>query len=442
MDTVDSKITSLLSERPWAVPDLRNILGVSATTLLRIVARHPEIISVGKARATMYAIPRNVRERGSHFPVYQITENGDVRRHGFLQALRGGGFWWAPASGKGIFYRHLPWFAQDLRPDGFVGRAFVHRLWQDLGLPERLSDWNDDHVLVALDRRGEDIVGDLLIGEESLSRYLALTRQTPMLRSQNEYPSLADLAMTGAPPGSSAGGEQPKFTVFVERDNSHYQMLVKFSPLTSTETGQRWSDLLICEHIALELLREIGIESAGTFIYQLSDRTFLEVVRFDRSGDFGRLPINSLGVIDDEFFGERDSWTAISSRLLESKLISAEDATTLKFLESFGDLIANTDRHFGNISLIPTNPERSKFRLAPAYDMLPIFYRPQNDSISTSEYRPAKALTAGNNAIDAARLFWERAMKDERISGSFRTVCRANLAEIERVAAGPRMLDK
>ena len=52
------------------------------------------------------------------------------------------------------------------------------------------------------------------------------------------------------------------------------------------------------------------------------------------------------------------------------KHISNEDAGNLARLNLFGSLIGNTDRHQGNISLIPLNEERSRFKLAPVYDML------------------------------------------------------------------------
>jgi hypothetical protein len=34
------------------------------------------------------------------------------------------------------------------------------------------------------------------------------------------------------------------------------------------------------------------------------------------------------------------------------KLLNTEDAQTLRLLEAYGVLIANTDRHYGNISLL------------------------------------------------------------------------------------------
>jgi hypothetical protein len=41
------------------------------------------------------------------------------------------------------------------QPDGFVGRAFARRQGAEPGLPQRLVDWNEEDVLIALARRFE-----------------------------------------------------------------------------------------------------------------------------------------------------------------------------------------------------------------------------------------------------------------------------------------------
>jgi len=53
--------------------------------------------------------------------------------------------------------------------------------------------------------------------------------------------------------------------------------------------------------------------------------------------------------------------------------LSAVDIQTLCLLDAFGALIANTDRHHGNVSLLP---DQHHWQLAPAYDMLPMYYAP------------------------------------------------------------------
>ena len=191
------------------------------------------MIALGKARATRYARPRDIRGLGDRFPVYRIDRNGDVSPFGHLQAVWGRHFWWESVSGvPSALFPGLPWLIQDMRPEGFVGRAFVNRTAHDLGLPMHLSDWNDDDVLIALARRGEECMGDLLVGDESLERYLRGAKEPlRIVHTPEEYTLLAQQAMDGDPAGSSAGGEQPKFTTPVERSGEQVQVQVLYQNL-------------------------------------------------------------------------------------------------------------------------------------------------------------------------------------------------------------------
>lgn len=427
--------------------NLRHELGeISPATLSRLVARlGGKVIVLGKARATRYARSRDIRGLGDRFPVYLIDRNGDVSPFGHLQAVWGRKFWWESESGvPSALFPGLPWFIQDMRPEGFVGRAFVHRTAHDLGLPMRLSDWNDDDVLIALARHGEECMGDLLVGDESLERYLRGAKEPPrIVHTPEEYTLLAQQAMDGDPAGSSAGGEQPKFTTLVEHSGEPVQVLVKFSPKMTTQEGLRWADLLVCEHLALEVVRDAGFAAAGSTLHQIGGRTFLEVERFDRCGHFGRSPMHSLAVIDDELYGRRDTWSAMADRLAATGRLTANDASALKWLSVFGSMIANTDQHFGNISLIPRDDRREKFHLAPAYDMLPMLYRPREGEANFPEFVPpvpnAGSLAHFDHALRYALVFWGRAATDTRITEGFRNICTGNRDTLEKSAKGARV---
>lgn len=409
-----------------------------------IASLEDQVLTLGQSKATHYARPRDIRGAGYRFPAYRIDEEGNARPFGDLLSISGG-FHWQPATTREQTYRHLPWFVQDMRPDGFMGRAFAQRVGPTLGLPSRLTDWNDDHALVALARRGEDVIGDLIVGEESLARYLEAAQLDPGPATTTDYPRLAEKALAGDPAGSSAGGEQPKFHALIERNGSLVHVMVKFSPLLSTPEGERWADLLVCEHLALGVVAEMGIAAVKSNIITTGGRTFLEVERFDRVGQFGRLPVFSLGIIDDEFFGYRDTWTAMAERVEKAGMMPDKDVEALIWLDIFGMLIANTDRHFGNISVVPTKQERTAYRLAPAYDMLPMLYRPrQGEKLSFEPYTPTPVISPKMNQLSSAKIcareFWGRAAGDNRISSTFRAVCAENLRKIERAGKGPRLV--
>lgn len=442
-------LLSALADGPKSSADLRRQLGdISPATLSRLVARLGQQVAVlGQSRATQYARLRDVRGSGRRFPLYRVDDAGNVHRFGMLLALSGGSFWWQPVTAgvRGVLYRHLPWFIQDMRPDGFIGRAFVGRVGSDLGLPSRLPDWSDDHVLVALARRGDDAIGDLIVGEESLARYLEKARQALPITSPDDYPRLAAEAMAGDPAGSSAAGEQPKFSTLCRREQQVLPVMVKFSPLLSSSEGVRWSDLLVCEHLALEVIQEAGISAARSRIVCNGGRTFLEVERFDRCALTGRLPVHGLGVIDDEYFGSRDTWSAMARRLEEAAMMSPEDSYSLEWLDLFGALIGNTDRHFGNISVVPLDAGRSRFCLAPAYDMLPMCYRPRSgEEPPVSLLSPPAITTAkvdlADSAMHSAMIFWQRAADDERISAPFRRICNSNREIVGLLGNSPRVV--
>jgi hypothetical protein len=154
--------------------------------------------------------------------------------------------------------------------------------------------------------------------------------------------------------------------------------------------------------------------------------------------------MHSLTVVDAEFLGLGSSnWTMAGKSLAGQKLISVEDASELSMLDAFGNLIANTDRHFGNISLIP-NESRDRFKLAPAYDMLPMYYRPKDGELPRIDaYSPSSVMDCGNDALlSAAEEFWNTAAGDTRISAQFREICRTNAAGVMSSAKGPRVFRK
>jgi len=76
-------------------------------------------------------------------------------------------------------------------------------------------------------------------------------------------------------------------------------LLVKFSAAESSPVSQPWADLLACEHLALETLREQGIPVARTELLDAAGRRFLEVERFDRVLGVGRRSVLSLGTLED-----------------------------------------------------------------------------------------------------------------------------------------------
>jgi hypothetical protein len=234
--------------------------------------------------------------------------------------------------------------------------------------------------------------------------------------------------MQGTLSGSSAGGEQPKFCTIT----AAWHVLVKFSPAGDAPADQRLRDLLVCEHLALQTLAEFGAPAARTQLFAAAGRVFLESERFDRTAH-GRIGMVSLQVYDAQYVGEMDNWAATAKRMLARQLLKPKDASTLSLLEAYGVLIANTDRHYGNISLLL---ERDDWTLSPTYDMLPMLYAPVGGELVERDFsaRPlqptAATLPQWQQALLLAERFWRSAANDGRISAEFRAITVQNLKVI------------
>jgi hypothetical protein len=403
-------------------------LGVSQTTVsraLRELEHHHEVLRIGSTRGTRYALHRLVAAIGSHWPIYRIGEDGTPRELGTLNAIHSNSYYATagPARVVGLF-QGLPYYIQDARPAGFLGRA-IPAAYPELALPPRVVDWTDEHFLTYLTQRGSDAGGNLVIGMEALNRSLAGINSPPLVSVHDrvtKYPALAISAMAGAPPGSSVNGEHPKFAACVADDERRTHVIVKFSPQRSTPAGQRWADLLIAEYLAHRVLEEYGIAACRSRLLEYDDRVFLECDRFDRIGADGRRGVVSLFALDAARYGRLDTWTASAERLAAESLLSPKDAERIRFLDAFGALIANTDRHFGNVTLF--DDYQGKFELAPVYDMLPMLFAPQDGQLVARQFElvPARAewLAVWASARTFAEIYWDRIAQEPRISADFR----------------------
>jgi hypothetical protein len=411
-------------------------LGVSQPTLSRLIAAAGDsVCRMGRARATRYALTRSLSPMGSWVPVHQVDADGGICQFGVLHLLKNGGHWLECKNGTGRRFEGLPPFAADMSPQGYIGRSFMQR-HPELELPSSIAHWSDAHRLVALARRGEDCTGNFILGEESLTRFLA---ELPQSVHRGDYSELVRHSMMGQP-GSSAGGEQPKFAAYSEGRH----VLVKFAGKDEGAAARRWMDLLACERIALEAVRAAEIPSTASTLIDAEQCRFLEVERFDRIGPRGRRALVSLGAIDDEYFGYRDTWTNAARRLLDAKFIEPEDARRMRWLDTFGQLIGNTDQHFGNLSFFVEETddfvkEVVKLRLAPVYDMLPMVFAPRGTTVVEARFEPrpptAHNLDVWHHAARSALTYWNQLVDSVELSHEFRALCARCRDEVERLLA-------
>ena len=411
-------VSEELSRGVLPAADLRQRLGVSPATLMRAIREAgADVIPIGRGRATRYGL-RQVwpSMNASRFPFFRVSETGTARLEGDLFTLAARQTVWMPG---GAVSDGLPIELADARPSGFLGRHFA-ATHADLRLPARLMDWSDHHILLAMSRRGEDLPGSLLIGDEAFARWQALDIPAT---TRDTYPDLARATIAGHPPGSSAGGERPKFGAFV--DGHH--VLVKFAARggAGDVVARRWCDLLVLEALALNVIAAHGVPAAETSVIDTDSHCFLESRRFDRTGLRGRIAVSSLAAVHDD---PADSWARAAVRLREAGIVSRDDARRLRWLDAFGMLIANTDRHPYNVVFFADKPT---LRIAPAFDQTSSLYSPTDDGqvpprVFTPPHATGDTLEVWDEARTAGREFWQKAADDARVSDDVRRAAAAN----------------
>lgn len=434
--------------------DLLATLDVSRATLMRAVrAAGPDVLTIGQARRTSYAARRRLRGSATPLPVFRVDEQGGSEQVGRLNLAYPDGtvfefeapsIWPLDDSMRDGWFDGVPYFLQDLRPAGFLGRRFARTHAQVLQLGDDPRQWSDDDVLYAISLLGADQRGNFIVGEGALRLWLDQIQQPPACLEDAQildaYIERAQRAMQGGDVGSSAAGEFPKFTALRTRNGGPTHVLVKFSGSDNSAGTQRWSDLLVCEHLAAQTLAAVpGLTAAQTSILQAGNRTFLEATLFDRHGMRGRSALCSWEAINSSWFGLAGRpWTEGAAKLLERKLIDRDTSQAITRLWHFGQLIGNTDMHDGNLSFkLRISAAMTPLILAPAYDMLPMLYAPQRGvELPPVNFAPRLPMPAERetwqDAATAADEFWSRAADDARISADFRATCVENLRTVRK----------
>ncbi len=442
----------LIVRGPVSATELAAALQADRSTVVRALGQFgDELVTFGATRSTRYALRRRVFPMGDRWPVYRIGESGRARLWATLEAchdrrwrvvLPGGEpvpDWASRFLDKNGMWDGFPFFLSDIRPQGFLGRAIARRLPRLLGLPDDPRLWGDDETLLYLDAEGDDAPGALVVGEDCLRR--ALSGPSGELVGESDRParySVRAAAATEVAPGSFAGGEQPKFLVRVRGDDeAERAVIVKFSPPMDQTTGRRWADLLACEHLASEVLREAGFSAQMSELLEAGGRRFLESSRFDRTPGGGRRGVVSLGALfPDALSYGAAAWTRSAAELESAGLIDGATATTMRRLHAFGEWIGNTDRHAGNLAF--WLEDALPFRLAPAYDVLPMLWAPgPQGEIVARDFSPAPPLPGEEDiwleAAEWALDFWHQAAELKTLSEEFRNIAREAAATVARM---------
>jgi hypothetical protein len=421
-------IREYLVHGPATSREIQAATGLSQTAVSRQLRGLGDgVIQLKTGRSPRYAMTRNAFGGDDELPLYMLDASGSSVAVANIRPLAHGGFFVEPLagmpsvllgeSGTGL-YRDLPYFLYDLAPQGFIGRQIARDLAsQSDDFPNDPALWRVDQVGRYLISNGDDLPGNFKFGSQAHLR----VRHKPVPVDPTEYPALADMAMTGSVPGSSAGGEQQKFTAFCGDISAH--VIVKFTPQGDGPIARRWRDILITEYHATEAIHARNYPAAETRLSEGGGRLFLESRRFDRSGEYGRMSMISLTHVDAEFAGEGSGWHRSMSALLKEGLVSGQHCHDAAVLWCFGLLINNTDMHLGNLSL---SIDGGVFRLLPVYDMCSMGFAPKSGEVQPFDFTPeTPAAQEFSEAVvglatSMAHDLWARVSSDSRISDEFR----------------------
>lgn len=425
---MSQKIREILFRGPATTSTLAASTGMTRQTVNRKLRTLGDaVIKFDKVRPPLYYAATEAFGAGDEIDLAAVDPHGNTNRLGFLRPLAHGGFYLqttpiAPKVLRGDkedgLFDGLPYFFFDMRPQGFMGRQIARSLnTQSDMFPPDPRDWSQEQIGRYLVANGDDLPGNLKIGKMALDR----VRRPPQKSRREDYPELADKAVEGETFGSSAGGEQAKFATYSRGREAH--VIVKFSPKGSGELATRWRDILITEYIASEVLHEKNIPAAELYIFEQGDRLFLESVRFDRTREYGRLPLISMHAIDSEFSGAGSGWLNVAVKLNKRGLISWQHLYDIAVYWGFGRLINNTDMHLGNISF---SIDGSGFSLAPIYDMCSMGFSPKSTgeiplpAFSMPDIDGPLGAIKGSIPIpmikEMAKAFWIKLEKSEGIS--------------------------
>lgn len=285
-----------------------------------------------------------------------------------------------------------------LRPAPFTGAAVLNYLWgllpdnaRTLDAWGRLFQVSPRNPFSLLAHVGEDCAGAVqFVREERLDAVLDSTRRAPVVQWLDEHELARRIRHLAADAGAvregpaegqfSLSGAQAKTAFFYDSNRDRYGIPQGRTPTTHIfkPVANEFDGFAENEHFCLELARRVGLPAARTHLRLIGEVPTLVAERYDRVALDGRWVrihqedcCQALGIHPGSKY-ENDGGPGFREimTLLESVDDPANDRTRLMRTACFTYLIAATDAHAKNYSLLLTRGvDRSSMRLAPLYDV-------------------------------------------------------------------------
>ena len=166
MKTSENVLRTLQTWHRLPARQLLDRLGISRATLMRAVGElGAQVVARGRARRTAYAARRALRGRLQVLPLYRIDQDGQAHEVSKLFPVYPAGcaLDWSEPLGWPLdkdmrdgWFEGLPYFLDDMRPQGFLGRHFAQHHAALLQVSADPKVWSEDDTLHALTLLGSD----------------------------------------------------------------------------------------------------------------------------------------------------------------------------------------------------------------------------------------------------------------------------------------------
>ncbi|MCI5137807.1 MAG: phosphatidylinositol kinase, partial [Candidatus Electrothrix sp. AR1] len=174
-------LQEILSLGPATSKTLAAATGTPRSTVNRkLRAIGDAIIKFDKVRPPLYYAATEAFGEGNKIHLASVDPHGNTNLWGILRPLANGGFYLepTPVAPKVLMgdeetglYEGLPFFLDDLRPQGFIGRQIARDLNAQTDIfPPDPRDWNQEQIGRYLIANGDDLPGNLKIGRVALDR--------------------------------------------------------------------------------------------------------------------------------------------------------------------------------------------------------------------------------------------------------------------------------
>lgn len=174
-------ISEYLLRGPATSKEIQAETGLNQTAVSRQVRGMSDaVVTLPNTRPPKYALTRNAFGGNNKLPLAMVDAHGNTVLAAYIRPLAPGGFLVEPetgmpqvllgADGSGL-YEDLPYFLNDLGPQGFLGRQIAADLAsQSADFPPDPRHWNTNHIGRYLISNGDDLPGNFKFGEQALSR--------------------------------------------------------------------------------------------------------------------------------------------------------------------------------------------------------------------------------------------------------------------------------